>query len=202
MQEKMKNNNLITSQFITTTFLNFLQTILGAGLRKIRIVDSYDIEIEVTNRYIYPLLSFLQKHSNCLFKSIVDMIAYDDPKKVYRFFLIYNIISIKYNQRIRIITKIKEISKLISITSIYKSANWLEREVFDFFGIFFFENNDLRRILTDYGFKGFPLRKDYPILGYTDIYYDDNQKKICYKKIELMQEYRLLDTKTNWVHLW
>jgi len=94
-------------------------------------------------------------------------------------------------------TKIDELSNLFSVVSLYKSANWSEREIFDFFGIFFFGNTDLRRILTDYGFKGFPLRKDFPITGHIDIYYDDNQKRICYRTLELNQEYRSFNLKSS-----
>jgi len=87
---------------------------------------------------------------------------------------------------------------LLSVVSLYNSAGWSEREVFDFFGIFFFENKDLRRILTDYGFRGYPLRKDFPLTGYVDVYYDDNQKRICYRSLELSQEYRNFNFKSTW----
>ena len=95
-------------------------------------------------------------------------------------------------------TKINELSNLFSVIGIYKSANWSEREIFDFFGIFFLGNKDLRRILTDYGFKGHPLRKDFPITGFIDVYYDDNQKRICYRNLELNQEYRNFNLKSSW----
>ena len=92
---------------------------------------------------------------------MMDIICYDTLGKSYRFFLVYNLLSVVYNMRIRVITKINETSKLLSLISLYRSVGWSEREIFDFFGLFFFENKDLRKILTDYGFKGFPLRKDF-----------------------------------------
>jgi NADH-quinone oxidoreductase subunit C len=100
--------------------------------------------------------------------------------------------------RIRVITKLNETGKLLSLVSLYRSVAWSEREIFDFFGLFFFENNDLRKILTDYGFKGFPLRKDFPLSGYVDVYYDDNQKCICYKDLELNQEFRNFKFVSGW----
>lgn len=119
-------------------------------------------------------------------------------KKKNRFSIIYNCISFYFNLRCRVVTKVNELSNLLSVMGIYRSANWSEREIFDFFGVFFGGNKDLRRILTDYGFKGFPLRKDFPLSGYVDIYYDDNQKRICYRNLELAQEYRNFNLKNLW----
>ena len=130
---------------------------------------------------------------------MVDVIVYDDIKSTLRFFLVYNLLSTYYNFRIRVITKINEFTKILSLIAIYKSIEWSEREVFDFFGIFFFYNKDLRRILTDYGFKGYPLRKDFPLSGFIDIFYDDNQKSICYRNLELSQEFRDFNFSSNWI---
>ena len=160
--------------------------------------SGFEIEINIISKNIYPLVFFLNKHSLCRFKTMIDLICYDLPGKVYRFCLIYNLLSVLNSFRIRIITRLSETSKLVSLVSLYRSIEWSEREVFDFFGLFFFENSDLRKILTDYGFKGFPLRKDFPLSGYIEVYYDDNQKCICYKNLELNQQYRSFMFMFNW----
>jgi len=191
-------NYVLASWFFNKTIINVISKILGVGIKKASIVSGFDIVIEVVNRNIYPILFFLSNHTLWQFKSLIDITCYDVPKKFYRFSLIYNLISIHFNLRIRVMTKINELSNLFSVIGLYKSANWSEREIFDFFGIFFWGNKDLRRILTDYGFKGFPLRKDFPMTGYVDIYYDDNQKRICYRNLELNQEYRNFNLKSSW----
>lgn len=200
-QKKIKKNDyVIACWFFNKNIINILYTILGVGIKKVSIISGFDIVIEVTSKNIYPILLFLNKHTLCQFKSLLDIICYDKPNTRYRFSLIYNLISIHYNIRCCIITKINELTHLFSVIGLYKSAYWSEREVFDFFGIFFIYNKDLRRILTDYGFKGFPLRKDFPLTGYIDSYYDDNQKRICYRNIELAQEYRNFDLKHCWTN--
>ena len=191
-------NYILACWFFNKNIMNIISKVLGVGIRKASIVSGFDLVIEAVNKNIYPILLFLSNHTLWQFKSLVDIICYDVPKKFYRFSLIYNLISIHFNLRIRVITKINELSNLFSVVGLYKSANWSEREIFDFFGIFFWGNKDLRRILTDYGFKGFPLRKDFPMTGYVDIYYDDNQKRICYRNLELNQEYRNFSLKSSW----
>ena len=191
-------NYVLACWFFNKNIINIVSKTLGVGIKKASIISGFDIVIEVVNKNVYPILFFLSNHTLWQFKSLVDIICYDIPKKFYRFSLIYNLISIHFNLRLRVITKINELSNLFSIVGLYKSANWSEREIFDFFGIFFLGNKDLRRILTDYGFKGFPLRKDFPMTGYIDIYYDDNQKRICYRNLELNQEYRNFSLKSSW----
>jgi len=185
-----KNNCLILNWFILKNIIIFFSKVLGVGRNNIKVVSGLEIEIYISNRYIYPLIFFLNKHSLCRFKCVMDIICYDTIGKLFRFGMVYNLLSLQNNMRIRIITKLNEKNILLSLISLYRSVAWSEREIFDFFGIFFFENKDLRKILTDYGFKGFPLRKDFPLTGYIDVYYDDNQKCICYKNLELNQEYR------------
>lgn len=171
---------------------------MGVGIIKVSIVSGFDIVVEVISKNVYPMVYFLNNHTLCQFKSLMDIICYDIPRKRYRFSIIYNFLSVRYSLRLRVITKVNELSTLFSLTGLYKSANWSEREIFDFFGLFFFGNKDLRRILTDYGFRGFPLRKDFPLTGYIDVYYDDNQKRICYGNLELAQEYRNFNLKNSW----
>lgn len=193
-----KMNYLISSWFFNEHIILMLIKILGVGVKKIKVVAGFEIVIESISKNLYPLLHVLSKHTLCQIKSIIDLVCYDTVSKIHRFYLTYNLLSISFNFRLRIISKITELTEVFSVMGLFKSANWLEREVFDFFGIFFYGNKDLRRILTDYGFKGFPLRKDFPLTGYIDIYYDDNQKRICYRKLELNQEYRNFHIMSHW----
>lgn len=193
-----KANYLKSNRFICDVIFIFIVKVLVVGFNAIKIVSGIEIEVSVISKNIYPLIYFLNKHSICLFKMMVDIICYDTKGKYFRFFIVYNLLSIHYNFRIRLFTKINELDKLLSLVSLYKSVSWSEREVFDFFGIFFFEHKDLRRLLTDYGFNGYPLRKDFPLTGFIDIFYDDNQKCICYRNLELTQEYRNFNFISNW----
>jgi len=188
--KKEKINYLLKTWFLNVQMTRTLQNVLGSGINNIQVVKGFELALKVVINNLYPLIHFLSKHTMTQSKSLIDLICYDFPGNKYRFCLIYNLLSIKFNYRIRVISKISELTTVFSVMGLFKSANWSEREVFDFFGIFFFGNKDLRRILTDYGFKGFPLRKDFPVTGYIDVYYDDNQKRICYRKLELSQEYR------------
>jgi NADH:ubiquinone oxidoreductase subunit C len=192
------NNYLFACWFFNKNIVNLLSKSLGVGIEKVCIISGFDIVIEVLAKNIYIILLFLNKHTLCQFKTLIDIVCYDEPKKKNRFSIIYNCISFYFNLRCRVVTKVNELSNLLSVMGIYRSANWSEREIFDFFGVFFGGNKDLRRILTDYGFKGFPLRKDFPLSGYVDIYYDDNQKRICYRNLELAQEYRNFNLKNLW----
>lgn len=193
-----KSNSIVATWFVYEKIKNFIVKVLGLGFYDVRIVSGFEIELFVVSKKVYPIIFFLNKHSLCVLKTMVDIICYDTLGKSFRFFLVYNLLSTQYNIRFRLITKINELVRLVSLVSLFKSSSWSEREVFDFFGIFFFCNKDLRRILTDYGFKGFPLRKDFPLMGYIDVYYDDNQKCICYKSLELSQEYRNFNFSSNW----
>ena len=137
---------------------------------------------------------------NFIFKYnfLTDVAVYDNPGKTNRFTLVILLQSLNYNTRTEIIIKTNETTPVISLYGLFKSASWIEREIWDLFGIFFTKHNDLRRILTDYNFEGHPLRKDFPLSGYTDIFYDDKYKKIVYTPIELSQEYRDFNFKNIW----
>lgn len=193
-----KVNHLIGTWFISKNFFFYLKKLLGRGICYAQVISGFELEIRTSAKMIYPILYFFTKHTYFQYKNLTDIICYDTLGKKYRFFIIYKLLSVFFNSRIRLVSKINELDNIISVVSLYKSAHWSEREVFDFFGIFFFENKDLRRILTDYGFRGFALRKDFPVTGYVDVYYDDNQKRICYQNLELSQEYRTFNFKSNW----
>lgn len=191
MSKQYFNNNkfLIASWLVQKTTLMLFTRILGKSIQATN-VRNHDLEIKVNSNNIYPVLYFLQKHTICQFDCLTDIICYDTPGKSLRFGIVYNLLSVRYNMRIRLVSKFKNIVALLSVSSLFLGAGWMEREVLDMFGVYFFLNRDLRRILTDYGFNGYPLRKDFPLTGYLEVYYDDNQKRISYKLVELAQEYR------------
>ena len=176
----------------------FFYKIFGSGISSIKVVSGFEVELKVSSKKIYPLVLFLNKHSLCMFKLMIDVVCSDVPGKSHRFTLVYNLLSVQFNTRVRVISKIQEnVGQILSLVSLYRSVSWSEREVFDFYGVFFFFlNSDLRWILNYYGFKGFTLRKDFKLTGYIYNYYDDNKKKICYRKLELSQEYRNFNFKS------
>ena len=132
------------------------------------------------------------------FRQLIDITAVDYPEKEKRFKMIYLLLSHENNQRIKIEFEIKENDMVNSITSIYPAANWMEREVFDMYGISFKDHPDLRRILTDYGFKGHPLRKDFPLTGHNEVRYNEENKKVIYEPVKLEQNYRNFDYESPW----
>ena len=135
---------------------------------------------------------------NSQFEILIDLTAVDFPENDKRFEVVYMLLSLKYNTRIRVKTHVNEMTSLDSVSSLYSSANWVEREAWDMFGIFFKNHPDLRRLLTDYGFDGHPLRKDFPLNGYTAVRYDDTLKIVLYEGTELAQEYRNFDFLSPW----
>lgn len=149
-------------------------------------------------QFLIPFFSFLKNHINTQFKILIDVTAVDYPSRALRFELVYNLLSISYNARIRIKTCIDETTPVASVTQLYSSAGWWEREVWDMFGIFFSNHPDLRRILTDYGFQGHPLRKDFPLTGFIEVRYDDSEKRVINEPVEITQEFRYFDFSSPW----
>ena len=147
---------------------------------------------------IHKLIKNLKDLDNLNFDMLLDITAVDYPKRAKRFELVYILLSLKNKLRIRVKVFLSENENIPSITSIYKSAAWYEREVWDMYGISFKNNVDLRRILTDYGFEGFPLRKDFPLTGFVELRYDDSKKKVSYSKVKLTQDYRNFDFLSPW----
>ena len=140
----------------------------------------------------------MKNNSKTKFRQLIDITAVDYPEKEKRFKMIYLLLSHENNQRIKIEFEIKENDMVNSITSIYPAANWMEREVFDMYGISFKDHPDLRRILTDYGFKGHPLRKDFPLTGHNEVRYNEENKKVIYEPVKLEQNYRNFDYESPW----
>jgi len=189
---------LIKSKNLKKKYLVFLKIILNKYIKKVH-VKSNLLYIKTLAGYIYPIALFLKNHTASQFKTLVDIIAYDKPGNKFRFTLIYILLSIDLNYRIKIELKLTEKNPIVSsLIPIYSSVGWLEREVWDLFGIFFFNNLDLRRILTDYGFIGYPLRKDFPLTGFIEVVYDDIEKQILYKSLDLSQEFRNFRFKNSW----
>ena len=147
---------------------------------------------------VVGMIGFLKTDPDCRFTTLVDITAVDHPEDVSRFEVVYHLLSMFKNHRIRLKTAVTEAAMVPSIIDIHPSANWFEREVFDMFGILFSGHPDLRRILTDYGFRGHPLRKDFPTTGYTEVRYDEVQKRVVYEPVSLVQEYRQFDFMSPW----
>ena len=158
--------------------------------------DQLFIEVDVEN--IISTILFLKTNEKCRFKQLIDITAVDYPEKEKRFKIVYLLLSHEKNLRIVINTYINEKALVPSITKIFPSANWMEREVFDMYGISFKDHPDLRRILTDYGFEGYPLRKDFPLTGHTEVRYSEAKKKVISEPVKLDQDYRDFDFESPW----
>jgi len=144
------------------------------------------------------LMKFLRDASACQFTTLVDVTAIDWPEREKRFDLVYHLLSMPQNRRIRVKAQVREGAVAPSIVDVFPNADWLEREIFDMFGVMFSGHPDLRRILTDYGFRGHPLRKDFPTTGYVEVRYDETQKRVVYEPVSLVQEYRQFDFMSPW----
>lgn len=152
----------------------------------------------VSSKYLVFALTCLKIHINFQYKMLTCISGVDFIGLQYRFGLVYELISLVFNARIRLKVFINEISPVSSIVSVFKNANWWEREVWDLFGIYFIGHPDLRRILTDYGFEGYPLRKDFPLSGYVEVRYDQARKRVVLEPVELAQEFRSFAYETPW----
>jgi NADH-quinone oxidoreductase subunit C len=157
-----------------------------------------DLSLKVALADIVAVMADLKQDAACRFTSLVDITAVDHPEGETRFTVVYHLLSMYQNHRVRLKVAVGEADMVPSIISVHPSANWFEREVFDMFGILFSGHPDLRRILTDYGFRGHPLRKDFPTTGYTEVRYDEVQKRVVYEPVKLVQEYRQFDFMSPW----
>merc|ERR1712027_214191 len=167
-------------------------------IHKVQLTAGDELELLVSPEGIPCVLDFLKGHHNAQFTSLVDIAGMDVPTRKYRFEIIYNLLSLRYNARCRVKTYTDELTPIDSRDGIFKAANWYEREIFDMFGVYFSGHPDLRRILTDYGFEGHPLRKDFPLSGYLEMRYDDELRRVVYEPVELSQEYRKFDLAAPW----
>lgn len=147
---------------------------------------------------IVRVMSFLRDDEKCLFKMLVDICGVDYPDRAQRFEVVYNLLSLKHNRRLRVKVATTEDQPVPSVAGVYHTAGWFEREAWDLYGIYFADHPDLRRLLTDYGFEGHPLRKDFPLTGYVEVRYDNEQKRVVYEPVNLTQEFRTFDFVSPW----
>ena len=170
----------------------------AAGAVKRYEVVTRQLVLWTTRDSLLRLLTFLRDDPNCLFKQLVDVTAVDYPEREERFEVVYNLLSLTQNERVRVKVATDEDTPLPSCVPIFNAANWFEREVWDMYGVFFSDHPDLRRILTDYGFEGHPLRKDFPLTGYVELRYDEDLKRVVYEPVKLVQEFRSFDFTSPW----
>ena len=161
-------------------------------------IANEELLIEISENDLIDVVQFLKLNENCKFKQLIDIAGVDYPENDKRFELIYLFLSHENNTRIKLLIKFEINQTINSITKIFPSANWMEREVFDMYGIKFKNHPDLRRILTDYGFKGHPLRKDFPLTGFNEVRYSEKDKKVVYEPVKLEQNYRNFDFESPW----
>ncbi len=157
-----------------------------------------ELTLSTTPEGLLGLLAFLRDDPACLFKSCVDICGVDFPERELRFDVVYHLLSLKTNRRVRVRLAVDDATAVPSATGLWPSAGWYEREAWDMFGVFFAGHPDLRRILTDYGFEGHPLRKDFPLTGYVELRYDEEQKRVVYEPVKLTQDFRSFDFLSPW----
>jgi NADH-quinone oxidoreductase subunit C len=181
--------------------VNDLQKTVGQGLTTALITSRINfgqLLIEINVEDLYSTILYLKTNDKCRFKQLIDITAVDYPEKYNRFKIVYLFLSHENNLRILLNINIEEKTSVPTISKIFPSSNWMEREVFDMYGISFKDHPDLRKILTDYGFEGYPLRKDFPLTGYTEVRYSEDKKKVISEPVKLDQEYRDFDFESPW----
>ena len=161
-------------------------------------IEHNQLDISIDQEDLLDVITFLKTNKNTKFRQLIDITAVDYPENAKRFKLVYLLLSHEFNNRIKINYSVSENEIINSIVKIFPSANWMEREVFDMYGIKFKDHPDLRRILTDYNFKGHPLRKDFPLTGHNEVRYSEEDKKVIYEPVKLEQNYRDFDFESPW----
>ena len=163
-----------------------------------QVFDRGELTVIVKAEEIARVLSYLRDNSQCAFEELIDVCGVDWPQRAKRFDVVYHLLSMSKNVRLRVKAQTDENTAVPSVVEIYPTANWFERETFDMYGITFSDHPDLRRILTDYGFSGYPLRKDFPLSGYVEVHYDEELKRVVYRPVRLVQEFRNFDFVSPW----
>ena len=161
-------------------------------------IQLQELMLQVEAPEVVKVLSFLRDDANCQFRVLVDICGVDYPQRAKRFDVVYNLLSLTHNQRIRVKVQTDEDTPVPSVNSVFAAAGWFEREAWDMYGIMFTGHPDLRRLLTDYGFDGYPLRKDFPLSGFVEVRYDDAEKRVVYEPVKLTQEFRKFDFLSPW----
>jgi len=173
------------------------QGALGAAIAGSRITLG-ELTLDIARDKIIDVLTFLRDDEGCRFEVLIDICGVDWPGREARFDVVYHLLSPRLNQRIRVKLMTDETTPVASAVGVFPAANWFEREAYDMYGILFSGHPDLRRLLTDYGFQGHPLRKDFPLTGYVEVRYDEEQKRVVYEPVELAQEFRSFDFESPW----
>ena len=188
--KKMKSPPELLKEIQSFDFLNSVMLDIN--------VSEYELSFNIEHTNIVKTIRFLRDEPLLSFTQLIDLCGIDWPEKKERFQVAYNLLSMNNNSRIRVKSFTDSNNSLPSITKLFPSSDWYEREAFDLFGINFEGHKDLRRLLTDYGFEGYPLRKDFPLTGYVEVKYDEEKKRVIYKPVELEQEYRNFDFESPW----
>ncbi|KAG5848618.1 NADH dehydrogenase [ubiquinone] iron-sulfur protein 3, mitochondrial isoform X1 [Anguilla rostrata] len=181
-----------------SAFGGYVAEMLPKYVQQVQVTCFNELEVMIQPEGVIPVLTFLRDHTNAQFRNMTDLTAVDIPTRHNRFEIVYNLLSLRYNSRVRVKTYTDELTPVDSSVSIHQAANWYEREVWDMYGVFFANHPDLRRILTDYGFEGHPFRKDFPLSGYVEVRYDDEVKRVVAEPVELSQEFRKFDLNSPW----
>merc|ERR1712110_1042129 len=181
-----------------TDFGQYVAECMPKYVQKVQLTAGDELEVLIAPEGVLPVISFLKEHHNAQFASLADIAGLDMPTREFRFEIVYNLLSLRYNARIRVKTYTDEMTPIDTANDVFKAANWYEREIWDMYGVFFANHPDLRRILTDYGFEGHPLRKDFPLSGYIEYRYDDEKKRVVQEPVELAQEFRKFDLAAPW----
>jgi NADH-quinone oxidoreductase subunit C len=176
---------------------DYIVSQLDAAVVSADIVDG-ELSIFIKKESLLDAMAFLQDDSECLFKCLIDIAGVDYPQRANRFDVVYHLLSHVHNARLRVKICTDEETPVASVVSVYPNAGWYEREIWDLYGVFFADDPDLRRILTDYGFDGHPLRKDFPLTGYVELRYDPEKKAVVYEPVSLPQAYRSFDYLSPW----
>ncbi|XP_004519897.1 NADH dehydrogenase [ubiquinone] iron-sulfur protein 3, mitochondrial isoform X2 [Ceratitis capitata] len=181
-----------------SNFGRYVAECLPKYVQKVQLTAGDELEVLIAPEGVVPVLQFLKDNHLAQFSNLVDIAGMDVPSRQYRFEVIYNLLSLRFNSRIRVKTYTDELTPLDSCNEVFKAANWYEREIWDMYGVFFANHPDLRRILTDYGFEGHPQRRDFPLSGYVELRYDDEKKRVVCEPLELAQEFRKFDLSAPW----
>jgi len=160
--------------------------------------DRGELTLDVKAGEIIPVLKYLRENPHCAFEQLIDICGVDWPQRPKRFDVVYHLLSVGKNARVRLKIQVDELTPVASAHEVYVTANWFERETFDMYGITFADHPDLRRLLTDYGFSGYPLRKDFPLTGHVEVHYDEELKRVVYRPVKLVQEFRAFDFVSPW----
>ncbi len=174
-----------------------IETELGDAVNSIDF-EMDEMTVNARRAAVKQVITFLKTDAQCKFESLIDIAGVDYPARERRFEVVYHLLSMAHNQRIRVKVTTDEDEPVRSMAEIFPNADWYEREAFDMYGIIFDQHPDLRRLLTDYGFEGYPLRKDFPLSGYVEVRYDEERKAVVYEPVNLPQEYRSFDFMSPW----